>query len=121
MLGAARRTDLISAGLTLLAVAALIFRFGSVVSAIAAVALGVAGRYFGFRVALDRRLFADLADGRMQLAELDAALRSATGGAAGSSERSVADRCRGARRLVGLHAMVTAAQLLVVALAPLLP
>jgi hypothetical protein len=111
MLGASGRTDLLSAGLTLLAAAALVFRIGFAPAAIVAVLLGLVARYYGFRIALDRRLFDDLAAGRMELADLDAALRSATGGRAGTKERSVADRCRGARGLLKSQALVVVAQL----------
>jgi hypothetical protein len=111
MLGAAGRTDLISAGLTLLAAAALLFDTGWAPASGAALALGLAGRYFGFRVALDRRLFDDLAEGRLELVDLDSALRSMSAGAKGNAERSVADRCRGARRLLAMQAWVVVAQL----------
>ncbi len=111
MLGAAGTTDLISAGLTLLAAAALLFDFGWRPASIAALALGLAGRYFGFRVALDRRLFGEIAEGRLELSDLDAALRSMSGGTKGNESRSVADRCRDARRLLAMEAWVVAAQL----------
>lgn len=120
MLGAAGRTDLLSAGLTLFAAAALLFDVGWQPASIVTLALGLVGRYFGFRVGLDRRLFDDLADDRMQLVDLDAALRSSTGGKAGSVKRSVADRCRGARTLLSLHAAVTVTQVAATALAALL-
>lgn len=111
MLGAAGRTDLISAGLTLLAAAALLFDLGWQSASIATLALGLGGRYFGFRVGLDRRLFDELAEGRLEVADLDAALRSITGGKAGGAARSIADRCRGARRLLAMQAWVVVAQL----------
>lgn len=111
MLGAAGTTDLISAGLTLLAAAALLFDFGWLPASIAALALGLAARYFGFRVALDGRLFGEIADGRLELSDLDAALRSMSSGAKGNEPRSVADRCRGARRLLTMQAWVIVAQL----------
>jgi len=111
MLGAAGRTDLISAGITLLAAAALLFGFGWQPASIAALALGLAGRYFGFRVGLDRGLFGDLAEGRLELSDLDAALRAMSGGAKGNEPRSIADRCRGARRLLATQAWVVVAQL----------
>lgn len=117
LLGAATRTDLLSAGLTLLAMAALLFRVGFAPAAIGAVALGFVARYYGFRIALDRRLFDDLAEERMELADLDVALRATTGGKAGTVARTVSDRCRGARKLVGVHAGVTVVQLAVVSLA----
>jgi len=119
MLGAAGRTDLVSAGLTLLAAAALLFGVGWRPAAIAALALGLAGRYFGFRVALDRRLFGEIADGRLELSGLDAALRSMSGGAKGNEPRSIADRCRGARRLLALQAWVVVAQVAATAAAAL--
>jgi hypothetical protein len=111
MLGAAGRTDLVSAGLTLLVAAALTFSLGWQPASIAALALGLAGRYFGFRVGLDRRLFGEIAEGRLELADLDAALRSMSGGAKGNAPRSIADRCRGARRLLAMQACVVVAQL----------
>lgn len=119
MLGAAGRTDLMSVGLTLLAAAALVFRVGFAPAALAALLLGVVARYYGFRVALDRRLFDDLAEGRMELTALDAALRSTSGGSAGTGERSVADRCRGARGLLKMQAWVVVAQLAATAVAAL--
>jgi hypothetical protein len=119
MLGAARPTDLISAGLTLLAAAALLFDFGWLPAAVASVALGAVGRYFGFRVRLDRRLFDDIAEGRLEVGDLDAALRSMSGGAKGSGPRSIADRCRGARRLLAMQGGVVAAQLAATSVAAL--
>ena len=120
MLGAGGRTDLISVGLTLLAAAALLFGFGWQPASIATLALGLVGRYFGFRIGLDRRLFDELAEGRLEVADLDAALRSITGGKAGTAARSIADRCRGARRLLALQAWVFVAQFAATTVAALL-
>lgn len=120
LLGAAGRTDLLSTGLTLLAIAGLLFRFGSAPLEGLALLAGLVARYYGFRIGLDRRLFDDLAEGRMELDQLDAALRSMTAGKKGTAaRRSVADRCRGARGLVGRHAIATLAQLVALTLAAL--
>lgn len=119
LLSAARRTDLLSTGLTLLAIAALLFRFGWLPLSGLALLLGLFARYYGFRIALDRRLFDELADGRLALSDLDAALRSLSNGKKGSAPRSLGDRCRGARRLVARHAVVTLAQVAALSLAAL--
>lgn len=110
MAAAAARTDVLSAGLTIAAAAALLFGIGWMPASLVTMTLGLIGRYFGFRIAIDRRLFDDLAEKRTVPADLDAALRAATGGKAGAATRSIAERCRGIRRLLAFHALVTAAQ-----------
>ncbi|MBI2215574.1 MAG: hypothetical protein HYU52_18155 [Acidobacteria bacterium] len=117
VLGAARRTDLLSIGLTLLATVALFLRLGSAPLVGLSIVFGLVVRYYGFRLALDSKLFDDLANGRMELADLDFALRAMTGGRAGSTQRSVAERCQGARRLVSRHAFCTVIQLAVASIA----
>jgi hypothetical protein len=117
MAGAAARTDVLSVGLTLAAAASLLFDAGWMPASLATITLGLVARYYGFRIAIDRRLFDDLADERMAASDLDAALRAAIGRNAGAESRSVAERSRGMRRLLAFHALVTVAQVATTALA----
>lgn len=70
-------------------------------------------RYLALRVALDARLFDDLAGGRCaDLATLDRALQQVLAVPAAKGGRSLHARIGGAQRLLGLHALATAALLL---------
>lgn len=75
----------------------------------AAGALGLLTRYYAFRVAFDARVFDDLAEGRMTIEEFDDA------GLVPPNKRGrpIADRCRGAMRLVVILGILTAAQAIV--------
>jgi hypothetical protein len=75
-----------------------------------AAALGALALFYAFRVALDARLFEDVATERLTTTELDSALSTLRKGAA---DRPWSDRCAGARRLVLLMAVTTAGELIV--------
>lgn len=77
-------------------------------------ALGLIARYYAFRVAFDARIFDDLAEGRMTIEEFDEA------GLVPPKKRGrpVADRCRGAMRLVAILGILTTAQAIVLFLHP---
>ncbi|HEY4640957.1 MAG TPA: hypothetical protein VII75_06400 [Thermoanaerobaculia bacterium] len=72
-------------------------------------ALGLVARYFAFRVAFDAHVFDDLAEGRMTIEEFDDC------GLVPPKKRGrpVADRCRGAMRLITILGILTAAQAIV--------
>jgi uncharacterized membrane protein HdeD (DUF308 family) len=110
LLQAAEKIDWLSTGLTLLAAAAIVFGTPHPAAAIASMALGLVAKVYGVRVAIDARLFRDLAEERLTLATLDAALGAMSLAPAGRAERPLLDRCRGARRLVAFLAAATIAQ-----------
>lgn len=85
-----------------------------------ALGLAVAAKYLAWRVALDAEFFALLHEHPARAGEFDAALAAFLERPTPLAGRSLASRCRGARRLVAGQAIVTAAQLAaVVALATL--
>lgn len=81
-------------------------------------ALGIAERYVAARLAVDRQLFADMAQGTESLASLDAAMAALAMGAPASPPRPVADRARGlqgwARRHTALVVMQVVAAVVAV-------
>ena len=93
--------------LTILSAAALLRGVARPASTTALV-LGFVGVYFGARVAFDSRLFDDIARERLTTADLDGVLETFGRPAI---DRSWADRCRGARRLVSLLSATTIAQI----------
>jgi hypothetical protein len=98
-LRAAEKIDWLSTGLTLVAA------FSPMRAAsIAAIIIGLAAKYYGVRIAFDARVFEDLAGDRYTVAEFDDAMQRA------NRERSLPDRCRGAKRLVMVLGALTAAQ-----------
>lgn len=102
-LRAAEKIDWLSTGLTLVAA---LSPMGA--PSIAAILLGLAAKYYAVRIAFDARVFEDLAGDRYTIAEFDDAMKRE------NTERSLPDRCRGAKRLVIMLAVLTAAQALVV-------
>lgn len=85
-----------------------------------ALVLALAAKYLAWRVALDAEFFTLLAEQPAQTAEFDVALAAFLGRPAPVAGRSLASRCRGARRLAVGQAIATVAQLVtVVALATL--
>ena len=107
MLRAASFLPFLSAGLTILAAAALLFGCSRAAS-IAAIVLGVIACVYGFRIALDAWLFEDILAGALTTSELDEAV--------GRADRPWPDRCRGARRLIIKGAVATLLQLAALAL-----
>lgn len=77
--------------------------------------LALVAKYLAWRVALDAEFFTLLHEQPTQVAVFDAALASFLGQPAPVAERSLASRCRGARRLVAGQAIATVAQLATVA------
>ncbi|HVG23591.1 MAG TPA: hypothetical protein VND45_05510 [Thermoanaerobaculia bacterium] len=73
-------------------------------SAYTAILLGLVAIYYGVRVALDARLFDDVAAERLTTAQLDTALGARV-------HRDWIDRSRGAKRLVIKAAIAAVAQL----------
>lgn len=110
VLRAAASLQWLVAGMTIVAAGALIQDSGRIAPTLALIA-GAVGVYFAFRVAFDARLFDDILSGRMTTADLDAALQAFGRKRPG---RPWGDRCRGARRLVLMLAIVAVVQLLVV-------
>jgi hypothetical protein len=102
MLRAASFLPWLSAGMTILSAASLLFGHARV-PAIAAIVFGVAGCFYGFRIALDTWIFEDLISGALTTEELDGALHR--------EPRPWPDRCRGARRLIVKAALATVLQL----------
>jgi hypothetical protein len=110
MLEAAGKVDVLSTGITLLAVASLFFASPHHVAALAAIVLGIAAKLYAVRIAFDARLLADVAAGTLTTLDLDAAFPE-------KSERSWTMRCRGAKRLVVVFGVVVILQCAVVACA----
>lgn len=100
----AERSDLMATCIVVVAVMALVLRRAEPIMAVVAIVSGIAARYFGARIAVDRRLFADLGEARLTPAELDGALASMRLQSVEEAGRSIAERSRGARRLVFGHA-----------------
>ncbi|WP_077032657.1 hypothetical protein [Pelomonas sp. KK5] len=91
--------------------AALLLMFGKAMAPV--LLLGLGERYFAYRIALDRRLFEALADGRIvSLPLLDDALDALGLRKPAPLTRSLDERIAGTRRLLKLHAVVVALQLL---------
>lgn len=102
LLEAASKLDLLSTGLTLIAVASLVFMEPGI-AAIAAVMLGLIAKFYNVRIAFDARLLNDVATSALTMEALDEAFPAKAG-------RSWADRCRGASRLVTASVVITLAQ-----------
>jgi len=75
-----------------------------------ALALAVAAKYLAWRVALDAEFFTLLHEQPTQTAAFDAALAAFLGRPAPVGGRSLASRCRGARRLVVCQALLVGLQ-----------
>lgn len=102
LLEAASKIELLSTGITLIALVSIVFVAPSI-PAIAAVVLGLVAKVYSVRVAFDARLFDDIATERITIEDLNTAFPHKAG-------RSWTDRCRGATRLVNLCAAATFAQ-----------
>lgn len=113
LLRAAASIQWLAAGITIVAVAAATHGRG-MSAAIAAILLGVVAIFYGVRVSFDARLFEDIAAERLTTSQLDSALGALRKGKGG--DRSWADRCRGATRLIVLCAMATMGQIVAVVL-----
>ncbi|MDQ6802372.1 MAG: hypothetical protein M3041_16255 [Acidobacteriota bacterium] len=107
-LRAAAKVQWLAMGLTILAVASMLFTSGRRTPAIAAIALGIISIYYGVRIAFDARLLEDIATETLTVADLDSVFVKNKG-------RSWPDRCRGARRLVAFGAAATIAQMIAAA------
>ena len=103
MLEAAGKLDLLSTGITLIAVASLFFASTHRVAALTAIVLGITAKLYALRIAFDARLLADVAAGTLTTLDLDAAFPTKAG-------RPWTQRCRGARRLVIVFALLAMAQ-----------
>lgn len=113
LLRAAGRVDWLGTGVTLLAGVGLLLSKGNGAAMVVALLLGVAAKVYFVRIVFDARLFEDVAEGRVSTPDLDRAL-SSVGGAEGTpGERPWSDRCRGARRLIVVGAVITIVQCLV--------
>jgi hypothetical protein len=75
-----------------------------------ALALALAAKYLAWRVALDAEFFTLLHEQPTQTAAFDAALAAFLGRPAPVAGRSLASRCRGARRLVICQALLVGLQ-----------
>ena len=105
-LRAARGIDWLSMGLTLVAAAESLW---------IAVAIGLVAKYLSFRIAFDARLFEDLANERMTLDEFDEAAVALQLMPQKKTGRAIADRCRGAKKLVTFLVAATLAQAIALA------
>jgi hypothetical protein len=112
LLRAAAAMQWLAVGLTLLAAAAVIHGRG-IPAAVTALAVGIVGLYYAFRVSLDARLLEDIAEQRLTTSELDQALGGLQKNEGG---RPWDERCRGSRRLVASLAIVTLVQIVAVVL-----
>ncbi len=133
MLRASAFLPWLSAALTIVAAASLVFRCGGI-PAMAAILLGAFACFYGWRIALDALLFDDILSGALTTEELDVALNairvtpSAVEGppashdagdastALGMTPRPWSERCRGARLLIVKGATLTLLQLVALAL-----
>src|SRR5205823_8850866 len=104
-LRAGEKIDWLSTGLTLVAALS-----ATRATLIVSILLGLAAKVYAVRIAFDARVFEDLAGDRYTMAEFDDAMHLA------KPERSLADRCRGAKRLVFVLAALTIAQAIVLML-----
>jgi hypothetical protein len=116
LLQAAENIDWLTTGLTLVAAAAVAFGPSRSPAAIAALLLGLIAKLYALRVSFDARLVGDIARERLTTAELDEALVALSFARPDKTGRDWTDRCRGAKRLVVIVAIVTAAQTLAIAL-----
>ena len=104
MLEAVGRLDLLSAGLTLMAAAAMLFGASNhVFAGVATIVLGVVVKLYGIRIAFDAVLLRDIALDKLTSADLDAAFPNKAG-------RDWSERLRGCRRLVTVYVVATIAQ-----------
>ena len=117
LLGSASFLQWLAGGLLVATAAALLFSTGNPVVMIIATAAGAVANTFAFRVALDARLFADIANETLSTEGLDHAL--ATIGKGTQKARPWPDRCRGAKRLIARAAAATALQLITIVVAAL--
>jgi hypothetical protein len=102
----------IAGGLLAATAAALLFNVGNLFPTIIALAAGAVASIYAFRVALDARLFDDIANETLSTDGLDHALAAI--GKRTQKTRSWPDRCRGARRLIARAAAATAVQLIAI-------
>ncbi len=116
LLGAAQRIDWLSTALTAVAALAMMIPASPRALAILIVVLGILQKVVAARIALDSRLFEDLASEELTTADLDNALVALGLRSPRTNDRALTDRCRGARRLVTLSLALTAAQALAVIL-----
>ena len=107
MLRAAAFLPWLSAALTILAAASLVFRCGGI-PAMVAILLGGFACFYGWRIALDAWLFEDILSGALTTEELDVFV--------GREARPWSERCRGARLLIVKGATLTLLQLIALAL-----
>lgn len=110
-LRAVGRVDWLSTGLTLFAIVAAFLR-ANVIVAIAALIVGLAAKFYAFRIAFDARLFERAASGTLDADGIDRALESLSLRKAGASARPWSDRCRGAMRLARMFAAIVFVQIL---------
>jgi hypothetical protein len=99
----------LGAALTVISGAALLLEQANRIALTAAIVFRVIAMVYGFRVALDARLFEEILDGKLTTTDLDALL--------GRADRPWSDRCRGARGLVIRGAAATTLQLLCIVVA----
>lgn len=110
LLRAVERIDWLATGMTLLAMAALLFGTPNRVLGAVAVALGLIAKLYRVRISFDARLLEDVACARLTTAELDAALTAMQFTSPAKTARPWPVRCRGARRLAIVYAIVTTMQ-----------
>jgi hypothetical protein len=114
LLEAAGKLDVLSIGLTLLAAFFVVDRPGWPVAM--SLASGLAARWLSLRVVFDARLLRDVAAATLATAQLDDALVSLRLMPRDKAGREWRARCRGAKRLVTLFGLATAAQCVLLAL-----
>ena len=117
LLRAGSKLDLLSTGITLLTIAALLFGSIDRLIGMLAVVIGIFAKLYAVRVALDAKLFEDLAEERLTLTELDSALTSLQIAPAKRANRPLSARCLGAKRLVVIEGMLAVAQIAVLMVA----
>jgi hypothetical protein len=110
LLRATSKLEWLSTGLTLIAALALVstrwLGFGEVV----VVTFGALARWYAVRIDFDARLFEDAAADLFTKDDLDAALAAMSLVPQDKLGRGWDERCRGARRLLTMYALVVAAQ-----------
>ncbi len=111
-LRAVGRVDWLSSGMTLVAIATAAFLRVNMIVAIAAIAIGLAAKFYAFRIAFDARLFERAATGALDAHGIDGALEALSLRKAGASERPWSDRCRGAMRLTRVFGLIVVVQIL---------
>jgi hypothetical protein len=97
--------------------AVLLLNLGNLWVTVIALGVGALAIGYAFRVALDARLFNDIANETLSTEELDQALTRL--GKINLKTRPWSDRCRGARRLIARAACATAVQLIAIVAAAL--